>query len=84
MNPTAGKRDHTKVWKEIRDKLAEHQVQYEVYFTKEKKDAESFEIGKIEEGYRKFIAIGGDGTVCLLYTSPTPRDRTRYRMQSSA
>ena len=22
--------------------------------------------------------------ICLLYTSPSPRDRTRYRMQSSA
>ena len=24
------------------------------------------------------------GWVCLLYTSPSPRDRTRYRMPSSA
>ena len=24
------------------------------------------------------------GMVCLLYTSPSPRDRTRYRMPSSA
>ena len=23
-------------------------------------------------------------TICLLYTSPSPRDRTRYRMPSSA
>ena len=36
------------------------------------------------------IAIGarakraGDGMACLLYTSPSPRDRTRYRMPSSA
>ena len=25
-----------------------------------------------------------DHTSCLLYTSPSPRDRTRYRMPSSA
>ena len=25
-----------------------------------------------------------DGKVCLLYTSPSPRDRTRSRMPSSA
>ena len=25
-----------------------------------------------------------DGEVCLLYTSPSPRDRTRSRMPSSA
>ena len=26
----------------------------------------------------------GPGNGCLLYTSPSPRDRTRYRMPSSA
>ena len=29
-------------------------------------------------------AIGGVTTICLLYTSPSPRDRTRSRMPSSA
>ena len=28
--------------------------------------------------------IGAHGTPCLLYTSPSPRDRTRSRMPSSA
>ena len=28
--------------------------------------------------------IGHGGTFCLLYTSPSPRDRTRSRMPSSA
>ena len=34
-----------------------------------------------------FMAQGGDPTgtgTCLLYTSPSPRDRTRSRMPSSA
>ena len=26
----------------------------------------------------------GEGSLCLLYTSPSPRDRTRSRMPSSA
>ena len=29
-------------------------------------------------------AIAGDTQFCLLYTSPSPRDRTRSRMPSSA
>ena len=29
-------------------------------------------------------AIGADFGACLLYTSPSPRDRTRSRMPSSA
>ena len=28
--------------------------------------------------------VGGEENVCLLYTSPSPRDRTRSRMPSSA
>ena len=30
------------------------------------------------------IQYGGTGYTCLLYTSPSPRDRTRSRMPSSA
>ena len=31
-----------------------------------------------------FTTTGGEGDTCLLYTSPSPRDRTRSRMPSSA
>ena len=37
----------------------------------------------VEEHFRKGSLIGITGT-CLLYTSPSPRDRTRSRMPSSA
>ena len=42
-----------------------------------------------EEGkHRRFIVLPGIGSgrihICLLYTSPSPRDRTRSRMPSSA
>ena len=30
------------------------------------------------------LYLGNSGTSCLLYTSPSPRDRTRSRMPSSA
>ena len=32
----------------------------------------------------KIIEDAAQGIDCLLYTSPSPRDRTRYRMPSSA
>ena len=32
----------------------------------------------------KFLTTGEDFKICLLYTSPSPRDRTRSRMPSSA
>ena len=35
-------------------------------------------------GYRKAVIIGGFVMACLLYTSPSPRDRQKSRMPSSA
>ena len=32
----------------------------------------------------ELVLHGGGNTSCLLYTSPSPRDRTRSRMPSSA
>ena len=36
------------------------------------------------EATRIVDSAGARGTACLLYTSPSPRDRTRSRMPSSA
>ena len=33
---------------------------------------------------RQYDGLGFQYSLCLLYTSPSPRDRTRYRMPSSA
>ena len=51
-------------------------------------------IGGNDDHIGKWIVFTSDGNdgdiarvtdyVCLLYTSPSPRDRTRYRMPSSA
>ena len=34
--------------------------------------------------YSAYAKINGRADLCLLYTSPSPRDRTRSRMPSSA
>ena len=36
------------------------------------------------QGEETKLEIGNDNKICLLYTSPSPRDRTRSRMPSSA
>ena len=36
------------------------------------------------EGHRVVYLLVTKGEACLLYTSPSPRDRTRSRMPSSA
>ena len=38
----------------------------------------------ISDSVRDFAGQNGDYYICLLYTSPSPRDRTRSRMPSSA
>ena len=44
-------------------------------------DEESAQIRLALEG---FIEDAGDSQICLLYTSPSPRDRQKSRMPSSA
>ena len=39
----------------------------------------------LEKSYSEFLLKGrAEQKICLLYTSPSPRDRTRSRMPSSA
>ena len=38
----------------------------------------------VDAGDAKPADIDGDGDICLLYTSPSPRDRQKSRMPSSA
>src|SRR5665811_152136 len=39
--------------------------------------------GMVETKKLAKLALGSDNRICLLYTSPSPRDRTRSRMPSS-
>ena len=45
-----------------------------------------YELGDIDHEVQCQMIVGADGrrSTCLLYTSPSPRDRTRSRMPSSA
>ena len=40
--------------------------------------------GRVDKVDNEHVIIEGDSEFCLLYTSPSPRDRTRSRMPSSA
>ncbi len=63
FNPTAGNINHKKVIENIKNKLNLSNINFEIYTTKHKGDAVKIVRNKITLGYRKFIAIGGDGTV---------------------
>ena len=41
-------------------------------------------INNVQEDFANFVNSMGDVGACLLYTSPSPRDRQKSRMPSSA
>ena len=57
-----------------------HSYEHTVQFVQMAVSAKVFYAESID----KLIKNMGDCSPCLLYTSPSPRDRTRYRMPSSA
>ena len=61
INPNAGSNKNEK-WKEIFSYLNEKGVAYNYYLTKSRNDAISNVPRFIEEGYRNFVVVGGDGT----------------------
>ena len=68
--------------KEIKRKFPSHQIIGEEFGYQKTKSDYSWIIDPID-GTRSFV-IGYPSWSCLLYTSPSPRDRTRSRMPSSA
>ena len=63
VNPNAGGRKCARDWPEIEGFLRSAELPFIAVFTEKPKDAISFSKRFIKEGYRKFIAVGGDGTI---------------------
>jgi YegS/Rv2252/BmrU family lipid kinase len=63
VNPNAGTRKGYKDWDEIRMLLTEANIPHHYIFTKYKEHAISITTHNIKKGYRKFIVVGGDGTL---------------------
>jgi YegS/Rv2252/BmrU family lipid kinase len=63
VNPNAGVRKGEKDWGEIYDLLVKNEIQFDSVFTKHKEHAIALTTKYIKKGYRKFILVGGDGTL---------------------
>ena len=63
FNPIAGKIDHQMALTEIEKEFQKSGLAFEIYITKSKGDATEIVYQNIVSGYRKFVAIGGDGTI---------------------
>lgn len=62
VNPNAGNRKIRRDWKKIRKLLEESGLAFEFAFTEHALHAISITKDAIKKGFRRFIAVGGDGT----------------------
>lgn len=63
VNPNAGARKCERDWKKISILLESHGVAYKAVFTEKRLHAVELTRKHIQEGYRKIISVGGDGTL---------------------
>lgn len=63
VNPNAGRKKGKKDWTEIKSLLSKSGLTFESSFTKHKGHALEISMKAIKRGFRKFIVVGGDGTL---------------------
>ena len=63
INPNAGNKKRSKYWSEIRGYLNDFSIEYKHAFTEYKTHEEKLVQQVIDKGFRKFIVVGGDGTL---------------------
>ncbi len=63
VNPNAGRHKIEKDWKEIDHHLIEAGIEFDFEFTRKKEHAIDLTQEFIRKGFRKFIVVGGDGTL---------------------
>ena len=82
VNPNAGKEKGLKDWDTIEYLLEKHTIAFQKRFTEARFHAIHIVIEAIQRGFRKIIAVGGDGTMnevlngCFLQKYCPPEDIT--------
>ena len=63
VNPHAGTGKGKKDWNKINEHLSQSTIEFEAFNTKHREHAQALTSKFIKKGYRKFIVVGGDGTL---------------------
>jgi YegS/Rv2252/BmrU family lipid kinase len=63
VNPNAGNGKGKKDWHKISSLLKKHGLEFTAVFTEKKNQAIEISASEIENGFRKIISVGGDGTL---------------------
>src|SRR5215216_752823 len=62
-NPVSGTSDAEAVREKIRQIMDEHRIPFEIYQTTGKEDIHEIVKKAIKDGFERFVAVGGDGTI---------------------
>lgn len=63
INPNAGKGEGLRKWPDIQSKLSELKIDYKFEFSENPGHCKEIVIERIKGSYRKFLCVGGDGTL---------------------
>ena len=63
VNPNAGTKKGEKDWHKIAKRLRKEEIPFSEFFTREKGHAIEMTLENIRKGFRKFLVVGGDGTL---------------------
>lgn len=63
VNPTSGSFSGKRKWKQISNTFKEQAIPFEFEFTTKPQHEYELVLEALEKGYRKFVSIGGDGTL---------------------
>jgi YegS/Rv2252/BmrU family lipid kinase len=66
LNPVAGKTDANDIENFIQTACASRDIEYEIHRTRKDEDLQKVTSGAIQQGFRRFVASGGDGTVAMV------------------
>ena len=72
------------IMKPLRDVLSNQGHSYVWYITPKLKDLFPFQEDPVTQSIQELNSFKSDAIICLLYTSPSPRDKRQSRMPSSA
>ncbi|MCH2196735.1 diacylglycerol kinase family protein [Kordia sp.] len=63
VNPTSGSFSRKRKWKQITTAFETHAIPFDFEFTIKPQHEHELVIKALEQGYRKFVSVGGDGTL---------------------
>ncbi len=79
LNPNAGKGATLSNWPHMMQTLNDANMEYEYQFIEDSQHCQDIVRIRIKEGYRRFICVGGDGTLNLIVNAVFSQDKVESK-----